>query len=273
VTVPEQLTAMTRMQRHLRWVAYMVGLLSSKGGAEERSEQGQRLLELAESREQRDLLAATIYRDLSDIGLKSDEVVSRLSTVMACSPASTYTRIQRGNEHLRAGIVALGGELSLRAVAPRPKVNMRIATRRTRYDSGEWRQAIKRFPASRRYEFIHYLTRQIVQADLAVEDASETRLKMIPHRVDAALDEMGINSRALRRVLGGMSEQERDAWIAKAYAEVVRTDFFGTSRQRAEMRQRVGDELFERHAKQVLRQDEHSSPNATKIVSWNEVAA
>ncbi len=261
----EGLAAVTRMQRHLRLVAYLADMLSSAGEAEERSERGQRLLELAESREHRDILAATIYRDLDGVGVPSAKIVERLCGAMACSPASAYARVQRGNQHMREGVVAFSDELpSACLAAPRPKANIQVATRRTRYSGAEWQGAIERMPASMRYDFIHHLVKQAVTADLAIEDAGETRLKMIPHRVDGALEALGINSIAVRRLLGAMTEQDRDAWLAKAYANVVKADAFGTTRQRVESRDRATSELFERHVKQVLRPSPNRSGAANK---------
>lgn len=250
----EGLAAVARMQRHLQLAAYLADMLSSAGEAEERSERGQRLLELAESREHRDILAATIYRELDGIGVPSSEIVARLSAAMGCSVASAYARVQRGNQHVRASVVAFGGDLpSLRKRASRPGVDLKLATRGTQYESREWWQAIDRFPASLKYELVHHLVKMIVTADLAFEDAREARLKMIPHSVDAALEALGLNSLAVRRLLGAKTERDRDAWLTEAYSNVVKADAFGTARQRVESRHNETGKLFESHIKQVLR--------------------
>ncbi len=241
--------------KHAAVHAYLTDIATAPDPSQlaESAEHGKRLLATALSPLERDVLAATVYMHLATF--RSATRVEWLKAAMGCSSdATVYDAIRRGNEVLRNTIIAIGGELpsTKGKSVRRARIELRIATKGSQYDTDEWRAAIDRMPASLQFDLVHALARQIVGAGLEAARSADAKLKMMPHRVLNALDELGLNTLSVREALGTMSEAERDAWVAETYAKALRLRFLGTPTERAAMRERLKDELLEKHVKDFL---------------------
>lgn len=215
-----------------------------------RIEDGLRLLVSAQSEFEIDVIAGAIRRDckILDIGTPA-----RLAVAMGCSTSTVYTRMRDGS--LEAAMIAVAAEkehtLSDARKLRNLKLDIRRATRGTVFDSPAWHREIERLYASLKFQIVDVLARETTLSRFDAQKGADRALSMIPHSRLELLAELDLLTPEVCRMLGKMTEGDRDHWIAERDAESL-AELCGGAEQRRKASERYGSQQYEKRIKAFL---------------------
>lgn len=215
-----------------------------------RIDAGLKLLEDAQSDFELDVIVSAIRRDCKILGIGTP---AQLAVVMGCSTSTVYVRMKDAT--LDAAIVAIAIEreqtIAEARQSRRLKLDIRLATKGTVFDSPAWHREIERVYSSLRYEFVTALSRETTLSRLDGQKGADRALKMIPHSRLKLLAELRLLTPEICEMLGRMSEGDRDKWIAERDAEDL-AELCGDVNQRRKASGRYGSRSYEKRIKAYL---------------------
>ncbi|ERF85901.1 MAG: hypothetical protein C207_01076 [Bradyrhizobium sp. DFCI-1] len=216
-----------------------------------RIEDGLQLLTDAQSDFEIDFIVGAIHRDCKILGVATP---AELAVILGCSTSTVYTRMKDAS--LEAAIVAIAAEKHQAVAEARQsrnlKLDVRLATKGTVFDSPAWHREIERLYVSLRFEIMHALTRETTRSRLDFQKGSDRALKMIPQSRLELLDELGVLTPQVCRMLGALSETDRDEWIAQRDADDL-AELCGDAHQRRKMAGRYDSKRYAKKIKAYLK--------------------
>ncbi|OAF14110.1 hypothetical protein AXW67_00505 [Bradyrhizobium neotropicale] len=215
-----------------------------------------RLLPDAQSEFEIRVIAGAIRRDCKFLKIATPVDLARK---MGCSTSTAYARMRDGS--LEAAIIAVAATKQVTLEEARQlkglKLDIRRATNGTVFDSPAWHREIERLFASLRYEIVNTLARETTLSRFDAQKGSDRALMMIPQSRIEKLDELGLLAPEICRMLGLMSEHDRDAWIADRDAEDL-AELCGNADQRRRASSRYGSQGYEKRIKAYLAKEGRS---------------
>ncbi|WP_407194284.1 hypothetical protein [Bradyrhizobium sp. STM 3566] len=219
-------------------------------GRYDRIEAGLRLLTNTQSEFEADFILGAIRRDCKILGVGTP---AKLAVAMGCSTSTVYTRMRDAS--LDAAILAIAAEKDQSLADARKlrslKLDIRSATRGTVFDSPAWHREIERLYASLKYQMVDVLARETTLSRFDAQKGTDRALSMIPHSRLELLAELDLLSPEVCRMLGKMSEADRDEWIAERDAESL-AELCGDADQRRKASERCGSQRFVKRIKAYL---------------------
>jgi hypothetical protein len=243
----------TKRRHRVRFYRYYVGL--TKLCAEDvcrykRIEDGLQLLSDAKSDFEIDVVVGAIRRDCKILGVATP---AGLAVILGCSTSTVYTRMKDAS--LEAAIVAIAAEKEQAIAEARKsrnlKLDVRLATKGTVFDSPAWHREIDKLYVSLRFEIVNALTRETTLSRLDSQKGSDRALKMIPQSRLELLDELGVLTPEVCRMLGTLTETDRDDWIAQRDAEDL-AELCGDADQRRRATSRYDSQKYVKKIKAYL---------------------
>jgi hypothetical protein len=215
-----------------------------------RIEAGLRLIADAQSDFEINVIAGAIRRDckILDIGTPA-----KLAVAMGCSTSTVYTRLKDGS--LTSAIVAIAAEKEQTIAEARQfrglKLDIRLATKGTQFDSPAWHREIEKLYVSLKYQIVDALARETALSRFDAQKGSDRALKMLPQSRIELLAELALLTPEICRKLGKMTEADRDEWLAQRDAENI-AELCGDADQRRKSLNRYGPEGYARRIKVYL---------------------
>ncbi|MEK9282809.1 hypothetical protein MTR72_24795 [Bradyrhizobium sp. ISRA442] len=243
----------TKRLHRVRLQRYYVGLTkpcSEYACRYKRIEDGLQLLASAQSDFEIDVIVGAIRRDCKILEVATP---AALAVILGCSTSTVYTRMKDAT--LEAAIVAIAAEKEQAIAEARQsrnlKLDVRLATKGTVFDSPAWHREIEKLYVSLRFETINALTRETTLSRLDSQKGSDRALKMIPQSRLELLDELGVLTPEVCRMLGTLSEADRDDWIAQRDADDL-AELCGDVDQRRKAATRYDSQNYAKRIKAYL---------------------
>jgi len=215
-----------------------------------RIEAGLRLLARAQSDFEITVIAGAIRRDCKILGIGTP---AKLAVAMGCSTSTVYTRLKDGS--LTSAIVAIAAEKEQTIAEARRsrglKLDIRLATRGTVFDSPAWHREIEKLFVSLKYQIVDALARETTLSRFEAQKGSDRALKMLPQSRIELLAELALLTPEICRKLGKMTEADRDEWLAERDAENI-AELCGDADQRRKALDRCSSAEYARRIKAYL---------------------
>lgn len=215
-----------------------------------RIEAGLRLIADAQSDFEITVIAGAIRRDCKILGISTP---AELAVAMGCSTSTVYTRLKDGS--LTSAMVAIAAEkeqsLADARQSRRLKLDIRLASQGTVFDSPAWHREIEKLFVSLKYQIIDALARETTLSRFDAQKGSDRALKMLPQSRIELLSDLRLLTPEVCRALGKMTEADRDEWLAERDAEDI-AELCGDADQRRKSLNRYGSEDYARRIKAYL---------------------
>lgn len=257
-------------QRRYRvaWLRYCQ-LLTESGNDQfrySRIDEGLRLLVLAQSDFEIDTITGAIHRDCKILGIATP---AGLALAMGCSTSTVYTRMRDGS--LTAAMVAIAAERDQSVADARQsrnhKLDIKLATRGTMFDSPAWHREIERLYTSQKYRLVSILIRETTLSRFAAQKGADRAIRMLPQSRIEKLAELNLLTAEVCHMLGKMSEAERDGWLAQRDGERIE-EICGNASQRRKCSGQSSSKDYARRIKQYLEANERN-PNGPTLPKPN----
>jgi deoxycytidylate deaminase len=215
-----------------------------------RIEAGLRLIADAQSDFEKIVIAGAIRRDCKILGIGTP---ASFAVAMGCSTSTAYERMKDGS--LTSAIVAVAAEKERSIAEARQsrglKLDIRLATKGTKFDSAAWHREIEKLYVSLKYQIIDALARETTLSRFDALKGSDRALKMLPQSRIELLAELALLTPEICRKLGKMPEADRDEWLAERDAESI-AELCGDENQRRKCSSRYSSEEYARRIKAYL---------------------
>jgi hypothetical protein len=231
-----------------------------------RIEAGLRLIADAQSDFEIKVIAGAIRRDckILDIGTPA-----QLAVAMGCSTSTAYERMKDGS--LTSAIVAIAAEKEQSIAEARQsrglKLDIRLATKGTQFDSAPWHREIEKLYVSLKYQIVDALARETTLSRFDAQKGSDRSLKMLPQSRIELLAELALLTPEICRKIGKLSEADRDEWLAERDAENI-AKLCGDADQRRKALDRYSSEDYARRIKAYLAANGRN-PNGPELPKAN----
>jgi hypothetical protein len=212
--------------------------------------EGMRLIVNARSELELEVIAGAIHRDCKLLDIST---AAELAVAMGCSTSTVYCRLKDGS--LTSAIVAIAAEKEQSISEARQSrgltLDIRRATKGTKFDSAAWHREIEKLYVSLKYEIMNVLARETTLSRFDAQKGSDRALKMLPQSRIDKLAEMGLLTPENCRMLGKFTEADRDEWLVERDAEYI-AELCGDADQRRNALSRYSAEEYQRRIKAYL---------------------